>query len=658
MGEESSKPASAPTGAVFISYASQDAEVAQRLCAALESAGLPCWLAPRDVRAGESYAASIVQAISSCRALLLVLSRSAVESPHVLREVERAASKRRQIIAVRLDAVVLPPELEYFLSANQWLDASGRRVETVVPGLLTTLTTSVGTGSQLAQPRAPALAFRRGGLAAAGVIAGLAVAASGLWWLTRPPAAVNSPLYPVPANASPTRPSPNSVAVLPFADLSEKHDQQYFADGLAEELIDRLARVSGLHVPARASSFYFKGRQATLAEIAAALNVTHVLEGSVRKAGDEVRISAELVRVGDDTRIWSETFDRRINDIFKAQDEIAAAVVKALQGSLLKAGASTAPITNGEAYTTYLQGRAILRGGSKAAYLTAIDYYQRAVALDPKLAVAWAAIANTTADAYGTVHAEPREVAAPRAHAAVERALALDPNSAAAYVALGRVAYFIDIDWDTARNALRRAIELDAGNAEAMRLSSYLAGAFGELDEQRHYAADAIAHDPLDYWNYFAAGVGAYNRGDLAEGEQLYRKALELNDRADGPHSFLALLLVVRGQAQAALEEVQREPNAAWRELYLPIALYALGRQRDSDAALAAAQTRYGATHPYWIAQAYAARNDLEHAFLWLDHAVAQKDLSPIYQRFDPVLKGLVGDPRYREFLHKAKLPE
>jgi TolB-like protein/Flp pilus assembly protein TadD len=574
----------------------------------------------------------------------------------VLREVERAASKRRPIISVRLDAVDLPPELEYFLSANQWLDARGGRVEAVLPGLLTALGASgERTGAGARQPPASHRSFRRSWVAAAALLAALAVV--GAWWLMRPAAV--SPRTAMAGDTFAAHAAPSSVAVLPFADLSEKRDQEYFADGLAEELIDRLAKVPGLHVPARASSFYFKGRQATLAEIAAALNVTHVLEGSVRKAGDQVRISAELVRVGDDSRIWSETFDRRINDIFKAQDEIAAAVVKALQGSLLNVGArASAPTTNGEAYTTFLQGTAILKGGREADYLKAIDYYQHAVAIDPNLAVAWAAIADTTADGYGTLHAEPREVAAPRAHAALERALALDPDSAGAYVALGRVAYFLDNDWETARNALRRAIELDPGNAEAMRLSSYLAGTLGELDAQRQYAEQAIAHDPLDYWNYFAAGVGALNRGDLAEGERYLRKAIELNDRAEGPHSQLAMLLVTRGEAAAALEEAKRESNAAWRALRVPIPLYALGLRREADAALTEARAHYGDTHPFWMAQIYAARNDPDHAFEWLDRAAAQRDVPPIYQRFDPQLKGLTGDVRYREFLRRARLPQ
>jgi TolB-like protein/Tfp pilus assembly protein PilF len=655
---------------LFISYASQDAAVAERLCAALEAAGLRCWVAPRDVRAGESYAAAIVQAINSCRMLVLLLSRSAVDSAHVLREVERASSKKRPILSVRLAEIALPPELEYFLSMNQWLDAAGGRIESVLPALIGA---AGGAAGHAAVAAAPAAAVRPAAIRADAAPsrsartlwlgAVLALALAGVfgvkWWLARQGGAAIAGAAGALTGAESAAATEKSVAVLPFSDLSEKKDQQYFADGLTEELIDRLARVPGLHVPARVSSFYFKGRQATLSEIAAALQVTHVLEGSVRKAGDEVRISAELVRVGGDSRIWSETFDRKIDDIFKAQDEIAAAVVKALQGSLLRTGApSRAPTTNGEAYTTYLQGRAILRRGTAADYARTIEYYQRAVALDPTLAVAWAAIANTTADAYGTSHTELREPAATRAHAALERALALDPSSAAAYVALGRVAYFIDNDWETAGTALRRAIELDPGNAEAMRLSSYLAGTLGELDAQRQYAQQAITHDPLDYWNYFAAGVGAYNRGSFEECERYYRKAIELNDGAEGPHSELAMLLTARGQGAAALEEVKREPSVAWRALRLPIPLYALGRRREADAALAEAQARYGDTHPFWVAMIYAVRGDRDQAFAWLDRTVARRDLPPIYQRFDPLLKSLTGDARYREFLRQANLPQ
>jgi len=659
MEGESTNEMATPAGAVFVSYASQDADVAQRLCAGLEAAGLQCWIAPRDVRPGESYAAAIVQAISSCRMLVLVLTASAVDSAHVLREVERASSKKRPILSVRLDDVALPPELEYFLSINQWLDAAGGSTENVLPALVAA---AGGRGSgPTAGPAIRAGAARPQRSARAlwlGAVLALALASvlGGKWWLTR-----QSNVGPANATAGAESPAATekSVAVLPFDDLSEKKDQQYFADGLAEELIDRLAQVPGLHVPARASSFYFKGRPAKLAEIAAALHVTHLLEGSVRKAGEEVRISAELVRVSDDSRVWSETYDRKLDDIFKAQDEIAGAVVKALQGSLLKVTApSSAPTTNGEAYTTYLQGRAILRGGTAEDFKKAIEYLERAVAIDPKLAVAWALIANATADAYGTEHFESREAATARAHAALERALALDPGSAGAYVALGRVAHFIDQDWGTARNALRRAIELDPGNAEAMRLSSYIAGAFGELDVQRRFAEQAIAHDPLDYWNYFAAGLGAYNRGSFDEAERMYRKAIELNDHASGPGAELALLLVARGKPEAALAEVKREPSATWGALRVPIVLYALGMRREADAALADAQARYGGAYPFWIAQNYAARGDTGRAFEWLDRAVAQRDLPPIYQRFDPLLKSLTGDPRYREFLRKAKLPE
>jgi TolB-like protein len=648
-------PTPAGDAPVFISYASADTQIAEQLCAALEQAGVPCWIAPRNVRAGESYAAAIVQAINSCRLLVLVLSRRAIESAHVLREVERASSKKRPILTVRLDNTALPPELEYFLSMHQWLDATAGRLDAVLPALIAAVRGETRPRSgPPAQRRRPRWGLVGATAAALLLLVGAALALRG--WLSA--SAGGAPAAAARAQARESGAAAKSVAVMPFADLSETHDQQYFADGLTEELIDRLAGVSGLRVPARASSFYFKGRQATLPEVAAALHVTHLLEGSVRKAGSAVRISADLVRVADDARVWSESFDRRLDDIFKVQDDIAGAVVRALKGSLLaSARARPAPTANTEAYTIFLQGNAILRGGARADYLNAINYYQRAVALDPNFAPGWAAIADTSADAWAVTRSEPFAVVTGRAHAALERALALDPSGAAGYVALGRLAYFVDLDWDTATRALARALELDPGDAEAMRLRSYLAGTLGQLDAQRDFAQQAIAQDPLDFWNYFAAGLADYNAGRFADGEAAYRKALELNDRADGIRFRLAELLLARGQPAAALEEAQRESAADWRALSVPAALDALGRRAEANHMLAQAQSRYGNTHAFWIALIYAARRDGDNAFRWLERSLAQHDATPLYMPRNALQSNFAGDPRLQDFLRQMKLP-
>ena len=233
--------------------------------------------------------------------------------------------------------------------------------------------------------------------------------------------------------------------VLPFRDLSEHKDQEYFSDGLSEELIDLLGKTPGLRVPARTSSFYFKGKQTTLGEIAQSLKVAHVLEGSVRKAGSNVRITADLVRVSDEAHLWSETYDRKLDDIFKLQDEIAGAVVRALKVSLLATDApKTTPAANIDAYTLYLQGRSLYERFNLADNLKAQDYLQQAIKLDPKFAPAWAELSRARLIAFAAFGASSFEESHAAALEAANQALKLDPNLALGHVAMGQVLFVMD----------------------------------------------------------------------------------------------------------------------------------------------------------------------------------------------------------------------
>lgn len=369
-----SNPTAIGARAVFISYASQDAALADQVCAALEAAGFQCWIAPRDVRPGAPYAAAIVEAINACRLMVLVLTKTATESPHVLREVERASSKKRPVLSIRVDAAELPPELEYFLSANQWLDAVHVPLERILPALVESVRQRVAEhGGPVHMPARSTPPSRRGIRAAAIALTVFGVGVALLmavkpWLSTRvapnptaaaaiaPATSINAGAATSGANSASA--TAKSVVVLPFADLSEKKDQEYFSDGLSDELIELLGKIPGLRVPARTSSFYFKGKQVTLTEIGKALSVSTVLEGSVRKSGDRLRITAELVRVDSDARIWSESYDRTLDDVFKVQDEIAGAVVRALKLQFLGApGANEHRTANADAYDQYLLGR-------------------------------------------------------------------------------------------------------------------------------------------------------------------------------------------------------------------------------------------------------------------------------------------------------------
>ncbi len=417
-GEERTAGAAGATRAVFVSYASQDAAIATTVVEALERSGAACWIAPRDVTPGAFYADEIVHAIDAAKAIVLILSGNAADSQHVLREVERAASKRHAVISLRVDRTPLPAGLEYFLNTSQWLDASGgdiaRSMSKLIAAVRIAIQAPVVTPEVAPTPRAPApsssaWSSKRTAIIVASLI-GLAIggfAVERLWVSNRGAAPSSVPTaavpVPAPAPAAPTIPE-KSVAVLPFVDMSEKKDQEYFSDGLSEELIDMLTRIPDLRVPARTSSFYFKGKQVTIAEIAKALGVAHVLEGSVRESGDTVRVTAQLIRVDNGYHLGSQTYDRKLDDIFKVQDEIAGNVVSALKGSLADSGASkvTTP-ANSDAYTLYLQGRAINGiASNKQQFDRAAEYMRKAIKADPTFAKAWAWLANVLANEINT----------------------------------------------------------------------------------------------------------------------------------------------------------------------------------------------------------------------------------------------------------------
>src|ERR1700733_9882378 len=329
---------------VFISYASQDATVAAALVEALERHGMACWIAPRNVKAGALYADAIVRAISGAKAFVVVLSENAIASSHVGKEIERASSKKRPIIALRIDAAPLTPALEYFLSESQWIEAQAGNMEAAYARLLDAFREPEQTaqGTKFGEPL-------RTGAARAGrpearrkrilLVAGSAFVAAILgailvdeFWLGRHVSAAQATARAIGSTvtAGPMI-SDKSIAVLPFVDMSEKKDQEYFADGMAEEILDLLAKIPGLTVIGRTSSFQFKGKNEDLRIIGKKLGAAYVLEGSVRKSGDRVRITTQLINAQTGAHRWSETYDRPFSDVLKMQDEIAAALVRALQ---------------------------------------------------------------------------------------------------------------------------------------------------------------------------------------------------------------------------------------------------------------------------------------------------------------------------------------
>jgi TolB-like protein len=454
--------------------------------------------------------------------------------------------------------------------------------------------------------------------------------------------------------------SDKSIAVLPFVDMSEHKDQEYFSDGLSEELIDMLTKIPDLRVPARTSSFYFKGKQATIPDIAKALGVSHVLEGSVRKSGNTLRVTAQLIRADNGYHVWSQTYDRKLDDIFQIQDEIAKSVVNELKVSVLGGTIPRATHTaNHDAYLLYLQAKELqYRGNSLDSSRKAINYLHEALKLDPEFSQGWVTLATFLAANYNLFDVEPHDEARALIYSALDHARNLEPSLLPIHVVLGRVLYEVDWSWQAADAELKQAIELEPGNSEAHRLAGYLATTYGRFDEAIEQSEKAIELDPLQPWNYIARGYAAYRSGRLAQAEGNFRTALDLAPGSGKFHCLLGAVLITRGQRELALAEMKKESNPRFRHVGMALALGALGQLNESDKELRAAEQKFGDEMGYWIAMVYAARRDPDRAFAWLDRAFNVYGDGITWIKGDPLLSSLVEDPRYKALLQKMRLPE
>ena len=395
-----------------------------------------------------------------------------------------------------------------------------------------------------------------------------------------------------PAEA-PGQAAAKSIAVLPFADMSAGKDQEYFADGLSEELLNLLAKLPELRVIGRTSSFQFKGRNEDLRVIGEKLNVAHILEGSVRKSGKKVRISAQLIRAVDGSHLWSETYDRTLDDIFVVQDDIAGEVVKALKLTLL----GTTSVTRSrpvdpEAYNLALQGRFFLDRRGKEDLERSVDYFQRSLERDPGYAPAWAGLSQAYAYQADNGYV-PAADGYRRAREAAEKALVLDPQLADAHLAMGLVHSSYDWDWEAADASFRRALELESGNAKALRYAGSQARTLGHWSEAIELTNKAIERDPLLPTAYNTLGLALLAVNRDTEAEAAFRKALELDPDGPNQHLRLGTALLLQGKADAALQEMQQETDESWRLCGLSLAFHALGRHSESDAALAALKSKH-----------------------------------------------------------------
>ncbi|HET7778575.1 MAG TPA: tetratricopeptide repeat protein, partial [Rudaea sp.] len=350
----------------------------------------------------------------------------------------------------------------------------------------------------------------------------------------------------VPATAvrAAVRDDTPSIAVLPFVNMSEDKANEFFSDGISEELLNLLAKIPALHVAARTSSFSFKGKDVPIPEIAKTLLVAHVLEGSVRKSGDQVRITAQLIRAADGYHVWSETFDRKLDDIFKIQDEISAKVVEQLKVSLLGA-APKARTTDPRAYALYLQARELGRQFRADAFKQSDALYQQALAIDPRYAPAWDGLSTNLANET-SISALSNQEGLARSRAAAEKALAIDPDYAPGHASLGWVAMYVDNDLAGAARHFERELALDPTNLDVLRNTSTLLYVIGRLDEAVTLSEAVLRHDPV---NVTALSNLAYEQrmaGRYDDAIALFRTVLSLVPGRGGGHSNLEVALLLK----------------------------------------------------------------------------------------------------------------
>lgn len=662
--------------AVFLSYASEDAEAALRICSSLRQAGIEVWFDRNELRGGDAWDASIRRQIKTCALFIPIISGNThARGEGYFRLEWKLAIDRSHLIAGNLP-FLLPVAIDDTPNTDERVPERFCEVQwTRLPGGETSPSFVERVRGLLAGPaesgrsvplrsaaaaswpnRTSAIAPRTAVLAA---VLGLAILGFAYAAIQRLVLSKHAMTPSAPAtqseSAAPGGIPEQSIAVLPFTDVSEQKNQAYFSDGLSEELINQLSRIPTLRVPARRSSFFFKGKSDDIATIAQRLRVAHVLEGSVRKSGAHLRVTAELIRADNGYHIWSETYDAEFKDVFKLQDEIASAVVTALKLRLAPLQRTASQNTSStEAYNDYLLARQLYARGAGDDYARAVGFLRKAIALDANYAAAYAdlaltefALADSTGDRAGTQ----------RAIEAADRAVALAPEAAAGYSARGFIRSNFTWDWDGAQSDFRKALELEPSDAEVQDNYGQLLQSLGRLPEAIAAAKKATELDPLSgpAWENLARFLT--DKGDYVAARAANAHALEFSPEGTYALNNLGTLQLLEGSPADALRTFRQVGFEGFRLQGVAMAEHSLGNVKESQQALDDLTAKYSNDGPYEIADIYAWRGERDQAFQWLARAYKQRDGGLSNLKSDPLLASLRTDARYEDFLKRLNLP-
>ena len=452
-------------------------------------------------------------------------------------------------------------------------------------------------------------------------------------------------------------PDSNTIAVLPFTNMSSDPEQEYFSDGITEEVLNLLVKIPELKVTSRTSVFSLKGQNLDIPTVAEKLGVAHILEGSVRKAGDRVRITAQLIEAGNDVHLWSETYERKLDDIFAIQDEIAREVVKALQIQIL-GEAPLAVATNVEAYKQYLRGKHFtMLGGSEESMESAITAFREAIALDPNFAPPWEGL-SVVLRYQGWFGISDKQEAMEASRRAVMRALELDNTMAEGWVSLADIQFFWDWDWASAEVSTLASLKYGPQDARVLRQAAWLALTLGEPERALELAQLAVELDPLEYSGLSRLGTTYWALGQPKEEERIYRHILELYPDATSVKSWLAAALAVQGSPEDGLQYLDFDSENRWQKSMSAIVLHSLGRHEEERQMQQFMIDNKSDMWAFAIAMTYAWHEDLDTAFEWLDVAYDQRDPYMSQLIYNPWMANLHDDPRWEKILEKMELLE
>lgn len=617
------------TKAVFLSYASQDAEAARRITDALRAAGVEVWFDQSELRGGDAWDQKIRRQIKECALFVPIISANTQARGEGYFRLEWRLADQRTHLMGRNRAFLIPVCVDQTPEANADIPDSFTAVQ---------WTRLIGGETP------PTFVERVRKLLPSGPVSASTASFA------------PSPISHLPSPSDRPAADLKSVAVLAFANLSNDAENEFFSDGISEELINVLVRVPGLKVTARTSAFHFKKKDTPVAEIARQLGVAYVVEGSVRKAGERVRITAQLIKAADGFHVWSDTFTRDLKDIFEVQDEIAGLIAKNLS---LKLSIPAGPVreVNPEAYRLFLEGRSAFNREGLDDPLKSVACYQKSLEIDPDAALTWAWLAMGYGMAAGS-GVQAVDLGNKLAREAAERAIRLDPSLAKGHVALAFVELLYGWDWAKAAAALKHAIELTPGEVEAVSLMAHLAGCTGRTGRAIALSEQAAALDPFNYFSGYALVRSLSYARRFADMEKKAEHVLALNPVGTRPRSFLSMAQLLQGKVDAAATTAESMPMGWSRSTSLSMARHAQGRMAESDSELQGLIAEHGQHAAFQVAQVYAYRGNVEEGFRWLEKAYEQRDSGMCLTRVDPLLDSLHADARWEPFIRKMNLAE